>query len=73
VETGTKKEIDMAGWVKLEKRKITQRKDDAIYRTKVVGFEWFDIAKAPECYKVDQDDCMWIATSDYHFGKDKPE
>ena len=63
----------MSGWTKLEKRKITQRKEGAIYRTKVIGYEWFPINDQPKTNVPDADDCIWCPTLDYHFGKDKPE
>lgn len=62
----------MAGWVKLEKRLITEKRDDAIYRTKVVGFEWFPIQAQPPSYQDDGTGHIWVATLDYHFGPTKP-
>lgn len=62
----------MPGWVKLEKRKVTQYKNGAVYKTKVIGNEWFSINAQPETYKVDENDYMWVSTLDYHFGPTKP-
>lgn len=62
----------MAGWTKMEKRKVTQFKDGAIYKTKVVGFEWFPINAQPPTNQLDPEGFIWCNTLDYHFGKDKP-
>ena len=62
----------MAYWVKMEKRKVTEMRDGAIYRTEKVGDEWFLNTEAPEAYVVGSDGVQWCNTSDMHFGKDKP-
>lgn len=62
----------MSGFVKLEKRQVTAWKDGAVYKTKVIGFDWFPISSQPECYKTDPQGIMWVSTSDYHFGKEAP-
>jgi hypothetical protein len=63
----------MPGFVKIERRKVVSYKDGAVYKTKIVGFEWFPICKQPECYKVDSEDFMWVATTEYHFGEEPPK
>lgn len=63
----------MSGWIKLEKRKVTEKRDNAIFKTKVVGYEWFAIQAQPQQYVEDSTGHMWVATTDYHFGKDKPQ
>lgn len=67
----------MPAWTKLEKRQITQFKDGAIYRTKIIGYEWFDVAKQPPLYVTirenDGNQYQWCSTSDYAFGAVKPK
>lgn len=66
----------MAAWVKLEKRLITEFRDGSIFRTKVVGFEWFELSKQPPLYTIireeDGKQYEWCSTTDYHFGSVKP-
>jgi hypothetical protein len=63
----------VSGWTKLEKRQITEKRDGAVYKTKVVGFEWFPINNQPPLYVEDKDGFIWVSTSDFYFGKEKPQ
>ena len=67
----------MPAWTKLEKRLITGFKDGCIYRTKIVGYEWFDTSKQPPLYTIireeDGKQYQWCSTIEYAFGAKKPE
>ncbi len=64
-------------WTKLEKREIIVFKDNAIYRTRVVGYKWFPIEEQPELYKVtigeDGKPYQWCATSEYSWTQNRPK
>lgn len=65
----------MTGFVQLEKRRIIARKEGAIWKTKVVALKWFPISEQPKCYEMfieDGIEYQWVATSNYHFGKNPP-
>jgi hypothetical protein len=69
----------MAGWIKAEKRQVTQwgktHADGSrvIKETKVIGFEWFPIESQPEYYRADDNGVFWCTTTDVSFSKEKPE
>lgn len=59
----------MPMYLKYELRQVTQRKDGAVYKTKILGHHWFQAGKGPECYvKIVLpgigDDLMYVATLD---------
>lgn len=62
----------MPGWTKLEQRRVVEWRKKQIYRTEHVKFQWFEIAKQPELYTLDQNDCMWVATCDDYYGPTAP-
>ncbi len=62
-------------WVKLDKFKVTEFRNGAVFRTVKLDSEWFPINKQPPLYKPDQNGIMFVAgsgTDVYHFGRDKP-
>lgn len=62
----------MPGYAKVELRRVTQWKDDAVYRTTHVRFEWFELGTGPDLYTLNDDGEMWVATNDCYFGPSKP-
>ena len=62
----------MSGWIKLEKRLITQYKDGCIFKTKVIGYEWFPLNNHPQEYVIQPGNIQWCVTSEMKFQKDKP-
>jgi len=59
----------------LEVRQITAYKDNAIWKTKILGHRWFEFGKCPECYvkfKIDDMDCIYVSTLTTHMGTSKP-
>lgn len=60
-------------WTKMEKRRITERRGGAIFKTEVVGHEWFQIGKNPQPYVDNGDGIIWVNTLDYVTSKEKPE
>ena len=61
----------MPGYTKMERRRVTEWKGDAIGKTVHVRFEWFEIGTTPEPYQLENDE-MWVSTIDCHFGSTKP-
>lgn len=61
----------MPMWNEYEIRKVTERRDGAIFKTQVIGTEWFEVGKGPECY-IECGGIMYCATTNYVIQKDKP-
>ena len=62
----------MAMWAKYEVRKITERKNNSVYKTAIIGYEWFELGNGPECY-VEKDGIIYCTTMDYKTQATKPE
>ena len=62
----------MAMWAKYEIRKITERKNGSVYKTAIIGHEWFKVGNGPECY-VEKDGVIYCTTMDYRTQDSKPE
>ena len=62
----------MPYFIKLEKHKVAEMRDGAVYKTVKVCEEWFDSREQPEMYVIDDTGHMYVVTNDYHFGTDKP-
>ena len=62
----------MAMWAKYEVREITARKVGSVYKTAVIGHEWFQVGNGPECY-VEKDGIIYCTTMDYKTQATKPE
>lgn len=58
----------MSGFAKLDKYKVVEKKNGAVYKTKKVGFAWFPINSQPANYIEDETGHIWVSTTDYHFG-----
>lgn len=67
----------MPAWTKLEKRQITEFRAGCIFKTKIVGYEWFDSRNQPPLYTTlkaeDGKQYQWCSTGDYAFGAMKPQ
>lgn len=57
-------EAKMSAWIKLERRRITARKNGAVYQTKFDGFRWFPWSNVPKLYEPDEEDGFWVSTLD---------
>ena len=62
----------MAMWAKYEVRKITERKNNSVYKTAIIDHEWFELGNGPECY-VEKDGIIYCTTMDYKTQATKPE
>jgi hypothetical protein len=58
---------------KYELRQVTERKDGAIFKTKILGYEWYEAGKGPECYKALEGDRMYVPTLDTKVGPECPK
>jgi hypothetical protein len=55
-----------------ERRKVTQRKDGCVYKTKVLYTKWFAYNKQPKEYEYDQNDEFWCITGKTVFQDKEP-
>ena len=62
----------MAMWAKYEVRKITERKNNSVYKTAIIGHESVKVGNGPECY-VEKDGIIYCTTMDYKTQATKPE
>lgn len=60
-------------WNLMERRKVTEWRDGHVFKTKVVGYEWFQSGKEPEAYQIDADGFTWANTQESIAQKEKPE
>lgn len=59
-------------WIRMEKRKVVERRNESVFRTEVVGSEWFACGSEPEAYAIDENDEMWTNTNDCVVRKERP-
>mgnify|MGYP003150315287 CR=1 FL=1 len=64
----------MAGWLRFEVHKITQMRDDAIYRTKQIKSVWLPINpnRDDQAIAKEYGGDILVSTMDSHFGPTKP-
>ena len=66
----------MPMWEKLEKRKVTEYRDGAVYKTKILKTEWFDVhsQEYPQLYHINEDNIQWCRSNEEcKFQQHKPE
>lgn len=63
----------MAGFVKLERWKVTEMRNGCVFKTKKLEAKWFEIGKGPKTDEVDSEGYFWVPALDYHFGRECPK